>query len=128
MSFVFVAVDTGPDKQTILEALVEWGVPFIDTGIGVQRRDNSLRGTIRVTTATSSHHDHVKQRVSYTAERDDEYSWNIQTADLNMMNAVMAVLKWKKLCGYYEDSKHEYHSTLTVVRNQMVNSEIAETT
>jgi hypothetical protein len=127
MSFVFVAVDTGPDKRAILEALLEWGVPFIDTGIGVLRRDNALRGTIRVTTATSSQHDHVKQRVSYAVEGDDEYSWNIQTADLNMMNAVMAVVKWKKLCGYYEDTKHEYHSTLTVARNQMVNSEVAET-
>ncbi len=40
----------------------------------------------------------------------------------------MAVVKWKKLCGYYEDTKHEYHSTLTVARNQMVNSDVAETT
>jgi hypothetical protein len=68
----------------------------------------------------------VPERVSFGSENDNEYEWNIQTADLNMMNAAMAVIKWKKLFDYYMDDKREFHSTYTVSRNQMASGEIAE--
>ena len=32
--FVFLAMDSGPDKWAIVNALIAAGVPFIDTGIG----------------------------------------------------------------------------------------------
>lgn len=126
MDFVFLAMDAGPAKQTIINRLSEQGAAFIDCGMGVQRSENSLRGIVRVTTGTPGHYDHIDRRISYTDVGADEYDWNIQTADLNMLNAAIAVLKWKKLCGYYVDSKHEYNSQFTVARNQLHNGEVAE--
>jgi len=126
MDFVFLTMDAGPSKRVIVERLKAHGVSFIDCGMGIQRQDNSLRGIVRVTTGTKGHFGHLDRRISYTDVGADEYDWNIQTADLNMLNAAMAVLKWKKLCGYYIDSKNEFNSQFTVARNQLHNGEVAE--
>lgn len=126
MSFVFIAIDSGPVKKIIIDSLLANRIPFIDCGMGVRRVENSLGGQLRVTTVTGGHSSHIPSRISFGNENDDEYDWNIQTADLNMMNASMAVIKWKKLAGYYVDTKHEYNSTYTLARNQMVSGEIAE--
>lgn len=123
MDFVFLAMDAGPAKKTIIEHLQQQGISFVDCGMGVQRRDNSLRGQLRVTASTADRHDHVVRRVSYADVTANEYDWNIQTADLNMMNAAMAVLKWKKLVGYYIDNKGEFNSVYVIATNQMLSGE-----
>lgn len=122
-AFVFITIDTGAEKRLIVERLVSWNIPFTDCGIGIERSQDSLRGIARVTTARSGSHGHLVHRIAYSEPRDDEYEWNIQTADLNMMNAALAVIKWKKLFGYYDDDKREMNCTYTVARNQIVNSE-----
>ena len=49
---------------------------------------------------------------------DDEYATNIQIADLNALNALMAVIKWKKLSGFYQDlKKNTIQLTLSIHRN-----------
>jgi hypothetical protein len=123
MSFVFIAIDSGPAKQLIIESLQSYGTPFIDSGVGVYRKEDSLAGIVRVTTSTEGHKSHIARRVSFVDQDQDEYDWNIQTADLNMLNAAMAVLKWKKLFGFYLDHKHEYHSSYTIGRNQMTSED-----
>ncbi len=126
MDFVFLAMDAGLAKRDIVERLIAHEIPFVDSGMGVKRQDNSLRGILRVTTGIKDHYDHLERRISYADVDADEYDWNIQTADLNMMNAAMAVIKWKKLFGYYVDSKGELNSTYTVVRNKIDNGEVPE--
>ena len=126
MDFVFLTMDAGPTKRVIVENLQAAEVRFIDCGMGLQRQENSLRGKVRVTAATPGRYDHLRERISYTDVNEDEYDWNIQTADLNMLNAVLAVIKWKKLCGYYLDTKHELNTTYTIARNQLVNGETPE--
>jgi hypothetical protein len=126
MDFVFLSMDAGPTKGVTIEKLQEWELPFVDCGMGVQRQDNSLRGTLRVTTGSRDHYEHLPRRISLVDVTANEYDWNIQTADLNMMNAAMAVLKWKKLFGYYVDSKCEFNTSFAFARNQMLNGEISE--
>lgn len=126
MNFVFLAMDAGPAKRSIVEHLTAWEVPFVDCGMGIRRQDNSLRGTIRVTAGTRGHYEHLGSRISYADVNANEYDWNIQTADLNMLNAAMAVLKWKKLMGYYVDSKQEFNSAFNIARNRLDNGEVPE--
>jgi hypothetical protein len=126
MSFVFLAMDAGPTKRIIIDHLKEWSSPFIDCGIGVQRNDNSLRGVVRTTTGLPGHYDHIDRRISFRDITEDEYDWNLQTADLNMLNAVLAVIKWKKHVGYYVDIKREMNSTYTVASNLLVSGEVIE--
>lgn len=126
MAFVFLAMDAGPAKRTIVEHLAEWVVPFVDCGMGLQRQQNSLRGILRVTTGSEGHYDHLSKRLSFADPGADEYDWNLQTADLNMLNAAAAVVRWKKLFGYYVDRKQEFNSLYTVAQNQIQNGEIVE--
>ena len=54
MSFVFLCVDKGTNKRLIVERLEEWGVSFIDVGMGIQLGDdNTLGGIVTVTTSTA---------------------------------------------------------------------------
>jgi hypothetical protein len=125
-SFVFVAIDAGPAKKVILDNLREWAVPFVDCGMGLHRVGNALRGSVRTTAGSPGRYDHIDRRISYADVMADEYDFNLQTADLNMLNAAMAVLRWKKHLGYYEDSRGEHHAVYSVSSNLLVNGEEAE--
>jgi hypothetical protein len=126
MSFVFLAIDAGPTKKVVLDCLQEWGIPFIDCGMGLHRVENSLRGTVRTTAGSPGRYDHIDRRVSYVDVMADEYDFNLQTADLNMLNATMAVLRWKKYLGYYEDVRHEYNAAYNVASNLFISGEVPE--
>jgi hypothetical protein len=127
MTFVFLAMDAGPAKKFIVQKLEEFGTPFIDAGMGVYRCGEALGGILRVTASTPEHRAHVWecQRIPFGDEEDDEYDRNIQTADLNMLNAVLAVLKWKKLCGFYLDQEQEMFMAYTIGGNQLLNDDHA---
>ncbi len=40
-------------------------------------------------------------------------------------DAAMAVLKWKKLFGYYADQRREFNSAFNIARNQMNSGEVS---
>lgn len=119
--FVFLCIDDGEAKTPIIERLRAAGKPFIDVGMGIELVDDRLTGILRVTTATSAQHDHVAGRISMAAGPANEYDSNIQVADLNALNAALAVIKWKKLCGFYADLEQEHHSLYSVDGNHLLN-------
>jgi hypothetical protein len=112
MDFVFLCLDDGPAKKVIIGNLDDFGLPFIDVGMGIYVGDGALGGTLRVTTSTPNRRNHVAARIPFAEANDaNEYASNIQIADLNALNAALAVIKWKKLFGFYMDFENEYHST-----------------
>jgi hypothetical protein len=120
MSFVFLCMDASDSKKLIVDNLEKSNVPFIDTGLDVGLVDDSLNGIIRVTTNTYKKRDHFRNRVSLGEPNTiNEYEQNIQIADLNCLNAAFAVIKWKKLFGFYLDFVQEFHSTYTVDCNSL---------
>jgi len=128
MTFVFLTMDTGPAKKLIVEKLEEYDLPFIDAGMGVYRTRDELAGIVRVTTSVPSHRRHVweGQRLSFTdVDGDDDYDSNIQIADLNALNAVLAVIKWKKMYGFYADLEHELYTAYTIDGNHLLNEDKA---
>jgi hypothetical protein len=58
-------------------------------------------------------------------DEENEYNRNIQIADLNALNAALAVIKWKKLAGFYRDDRHEHHATYTVAANMLLSEDEA---
>jgi hypothetical protein len=40
---------------------------------------------------------------------------------LNALNAALAVIKWKKLMGFYQDLDFEHHCTYTIGGNMLRN-------
>jgi hypothetical protein len=68
--------------------------------------------------------DHVPMRISFpTLAGEDDYSSNIQIADLNALNATLAVIRWKKHFGFYRDLDREHHSTYTIDGNMLTNED-----
>jgi hypothetical protein len=124
MDFVFLCLDKGTPKQVIVPKLEEFDVPFCDVGMGIQLTNGTLGGIVRVTTSTRMKRDHVRGRVSFgDAAGGNEYDRNIQIADLNALNAALAVIKWKKLFGFYRDLKQEHHSQYSLDGNLLVNED-----
>ena len=104
ITFAFLCMDAGEDKRAVVGRLEALGAAFVDVGMGLELVDGSLGGILRVTASTPDKRDHVRGRVSFTGGgADDIYSSNIQVADLNALNAMLAVVKWKKLRGFYRD-------------------------
>jgi ThiF family len=124
MNFVFLSLDSGPAKKDIVEYLIAKGISFVDCGIGIQLVDDRLIGIVRVTTATPAKNDHVIGRVSFAEAQDDAYSTNIQIAELNMLNAALAVIKWKKHQGFYADFEHEHHTTYSIDTGMLVHEQL----
>ena len=124
MDFVFLCIDAGDAKKLIVENLEKFGLPFIDVGMGVELVEDSLRGILRITTSTAERREPFRQRVSLAdAEENADYDRNIQIADLNALNAALAVVKWKKLYGFYLDFEKEHNSTYTVDGNMLLSED-----
>jgi hypothetical protein len=126
MDFVFLCLDDGPAKKQIVAALDEFGIAFVDAGIGVAEQDGTLAGLVRVTTSTRDKRDHIPKRISFgRPDPDDDYDHNIQIAELNALNAALAVIKWKKLYGFYLDLDREHHSVYEIDGNNLINEDLA---
>jgi hypothetical protein len=127
MTFVFICIDQGEPKKVIVAKLHEWNIPFVDVGMGVFRagQDGSrLGGILRVTTSSPTKRDHIERHISFGGgDPNADYSQAIQIADLNALNAAMAVIKWKKMCDFYLDLEKEHHTTYTIDGHALINEE-----
>ncbi len=126
MNFVFMAMEAGEVKRLVVERLISKGIPFVDVGMGVYLANDMLGGTLRVTTVTAAKHDHLSDRMPFSnGGIRGEYDKNIQIAELNAMNAALAVIRWKKLFGVYPDFSNEHYSTYVIGRNDVNNEDEA---
>jgi len=127
MDFVFLCLDRGEAKRLIVAKLEELRIPFIDVGMGVELVDEALLGVLRITTSTVEKREYVrgKNRIPFSdGDGNNDYSRNIQIADLNALNAALAVIKWKKLFGFYRDFENEHYSTYTIDGNKLINEDL----
>lgn len=124
IDFVFVCLDKGSPKKLIVEELEEFNIPFIDVGMGVQLNENTLGGIVRVTTSTAQMREHFRGRVSFEdTPGDDDYTRNIQIAELNALNAALAVIRYKKIFGFYRDLKSEHQTQFSIDTNLLLNED-----
>ncbi|NEB75821.1 ThiF family adenylyltransferase [Streptomyces sp. SID14478] len=113
-TFVFLASDDAAGKPSIINWLEARDVPFIDVGMGIEEIDGHLSGLLRVTTSLPGRRDDARRRIPRPAPERDAYASNIQTADLNALNAVLAAIRWKRILGIYADATDESHTTYSL--------------
>jgi len=124
--YVFLSVDNTTVRDLVVKALRGARTSLLDVGMGVHLVGDTQQiwGTCRVTTLTPEHHDHSGRTMPLTENpAEDAYHSNIQIADLNALNAVLAVGTWKRLCGFYVDNVQADHFTYSTNLNEMGNSE-----
>lgn len=125
LDFIFLCLDSGIAKKAIVMALMERGIPFVEVGMGIIRNQDSLSGLMRVTASTKDVQEQILNKINFSEGDlpENEYSTNIQIAELNAMNAALAVMRWKKLYGFYRDSSRAYSNSYSIAANEMVNDE-----
>jgi molybdopterin/thiamine biosynthesis adenylyltransferase len=116
VTFAFVCVDNGSARAEIFELLISLQIPFIDVGMGLNRKRGALSGAIRATYYAADNA--IKVRDMQLAEMsdapDDMYRNNVQIAELNALNASIAMMRYKQLRGFYVDDSACYHFLMGV--------------
>ena len=120
---VFLCMDGHPIKANMVETCMANDTLLIDVGMGLHRAGDSLAGTLRTTTLGRAHHDHAEHCIDLAGgDAGDEYDRNVQLAELNALNAALAVIKWKKVRGFYSDHQGELNCEYVIDGNKLINS------
>lgn len=115
--FVFLCVDKGHIRALLCQHLRTKATPFVDVGMNIQMVSDSqkLIGTCRATLCTPTQSQHLEQYAPMDDKEEDVlYGQNIQVADLNALNAQLAVMKWKQHFGFYSDDFQPCNLTFSV--------------
>lgn len=102
--FVFLALDHGPSRIFIADWLSSRGVPFVDCGMGLNRAPVGLNGVVRITGVDRSAYD-ATARSAFLPGGDaagGEYRRQGQIAELNALNAALAVIRFKQHFEIYD--------------------------
>jgi hypothetical protein len=121
MDFVFVSVDDSPARAVIVDALVRMERRLVDVGMDMEIEKGTTRigGSCRVTSGQPSEYGHIRETVPMEAFAGNDIYRNIQVADMNMLNAALAVGKWKKMVGFYVDDGWETSMLYTLDSNSL---------
>lgn len=111
VTFAFVCVDKGLSRASIFDLLISRSIPFIDVGMGLNRKRGPLNGQLRATYYSSEHCRNVRDKglAPLADNPDDLYKTNIQISELNALNACLAVVRFKQLRGFYFEEIPYYH-------------------
>lgn len=123
-TFAFLAAADAQSRPKVMRWLRERGVPFIDVGMSFRQGEGGLTGMAKVTAYLPGQNVTLPTKAAVEPDEDD-YSSNIQVAELNALNAVLAVIRWKRHLGFY--ATHE-EANLTVYKlylNELRNGEVA---
>jgi hypothetical protein len=120
MDVVFICVDRVSTRNLVSKHLIEQNILFIDSGLGILKQSNSLFGQLRVTTGFAQHYNHISSIFGSDVELEDEYSSNIQIAELNAMAAVLMIVKWKRMMNFYSNTTQDNNIVYTISTNEIV--------
>jgi hypothetical protein len=79
--------------------------------MGLNRKHGALNGMLRATYYSSENGDDLRKMglAELADSPDDMYRTNIQIAELNALNACLAIVRFKQLRQYYHASDQIYH-------------------
>lgn len=120
MDFVFICIDSGPARKIITDYLVSKEIPFIDTGMGLQNKNDTINGQIRITIFDKNNYNRIPVYLDFEEDGDDVYNTNIQIAECNALNAAIAVLEWKKYFKIYENANSKCQNVYSLEMGEMI--------
>ena len=114
-TFAFVCIDDGESRSEICEMLTRLSVQFIDVGMGIEKEAAGLDGLIRTTLFTRGSASVAIREVPLDSRDENNiYRVFVQIAELNALNAALAVIRYKQLRGFYFDERHYYQSFISL--------------
>lgn len=121
-TFVFLAAADAAERPAIMAWLRERSIPFIDVGLGISATESGLTGLAKVTTYLPGSNIALPTAPAVPPDVDD-YSSNIQVADLNALNAILAVIQWKRELGFYATHSRTSETVYKVYLNELRNGD-----
>jgi hypothetical protein len=122
IDFAFLCVDRADSRLECATLLRARHIPFIDVGLGLENSGSGLKGMIRSTLVNEASNDTVvanKSLPSKDIDADDAYRKIVQIAELNALNACLAIIRFKKLYGFYGDERPNCHELYVPHRSAM---------
>jgi len=101
--FVFISIDSGPSRHLIVDWLSSKGIPFVDCGMGLNRVVGGLNGMVRITGVDRQAYERTINTgyLPTIDAKEDEYRKQGQIAELNALNAAVAVIRFKQHFGLF---------------------------
>jgi hypothetical protein len=122
-TFVFLAAADASERPAIMQWLRDQSIPFIDVGLGVTETESGLTGLAK-TTLYLPHGDLPLPPAPPVPPAEDDYSSNIQVADLNALNALLAVIQWKRYMGFYAAHTFAAETVYKLYLNELRNGDV----
>ena len=110
---IFIAVDDLAVRRKIQSACTAMRIFHVSVGIGLEvegANDDQIGGMVKVETnfeAGACRKTVDENHGDGREEIDDVYGSNIQTAELNMLGAALAIAEWKAKKGIYRNERDE---------------------
>ncbi|BBY17121.1 ThiF family adenylyltransferase [Mycolicibacterium litorale] len=122
-TFVFLAAADAEARPEIMRSLRDRGIPFIDVGMSVREGEGGLTGMAKVTAYLPGDEMTLPTKPALPPGEDD-YNSNIQVAELNALNATLAVIRWKRYIGFYATHTPYNQSVYKLFLNELRNEDI----
>lgn len=121
VTFAFLAVDKIGARRDIAKLLRAKDIPFIVVGMGIHHGNPGLTGMVDTTLVDDKTAPIVFDEIAgeQLVDLPDEYQKNIQTVELNALNAAMAVFMYKKYRGYYASGRSVHQASFTTSSMQL---------
>lgn len=104
-----------PESRSSARGLiVNWlsskSIPFADCGMGLNRSFVGLNGVVRITGVDRAAYDGTVGTVYLPTanEKEDEYRKQAQIAELNALNAALAVVRFKQHFQLFDRDNHAF--------------------
>lgn len=121
ITFAFLAVDKIAPRRNLAKLLRAKGIPFVVVGMGIHHGNPGLTGMVDTTLIDEKTSPILFEEVAgeQLVDIPDEYQKNIQTVELNALNAAMAVFMYKKYRGYYASGRPVHQASFTTSSVQL---------
>ncbi len=121
IDFAFLCLDSPAAKRPIVRRLESTGVPFIDVGMGLRVASAGLTGHIRTTLSDPGDRFTFHDVAGFgdPTDHDHVYASNIQIAELNAINAALAVIAWKRYNSFYYPGQTSRSSMYHLTSDQL---------
>ena len=126
LDFAFLCIDDASAKPVIINRLTMRRIPFVDVGMGLQVSGRGIVGAVRTTLVVPGDEE-MRSRISTVGDPGEVYSSNVQIAELNALNASLAVIAWKRHVGFYAANRRLGNAVFVVEEGRLHLEDALET-
>ena len=124
IDFVFICIDqlTEGDsarQDAVYHAVMEAGVPFIDSGVSIMLEDGAIRGAV-TTSSYDAGSDAWKGAIPNARLEGGEPGYrNVQLPEVNAAAATFAVMEWRRRTGQYVSETLSFYQKFRLEKGQV---------